>query len=247
MIKSFKNRLKRARDDIIRPKSIFERLKNRLIHYRGQKPLQVLITGQPRAGTSFLAGFISRMGFSLGPREWLKPVDENNPYGYYECLPLLYISRDILAELGGSIHEIPEFYDGWEADFKQETNEINRIVEQGGIELYKGNRLMLLAPLYDKIFPEASWIYIRRREEDVYESEKDFLDSPPSHEEWKSIYEERYKVWKNTAVSAKALEVSYEGFKQDIDSMITKIESHLDISLSSSRKKKCKSFFNPRN
>ena len=83
------------------------------MHYKGPKPLKVVITGPPRSGTSFLAGLVTGMGLSPGPKEWLKDADEHNPYGYFECLPLLYIEDDIFRKLGGSFGHIPEFPENW--------------------------------------------------------------------------------------------------------------------------------------
>ncbi|MFB6273729.1 MAG: hypothetical protein ABEL51_12620, partial [Salinibacter sp.] len=147
--------IKSALRKLYEPNSKYMKVKNRLMHYNGPDPLQIIVTGQPRSGTSFLAGLLSRMGLSAGPIEWLKSADEHNPYGYFECLPLLHLSEEILADLGGGVNDVPRLPEDWTSQLHQEKRRIQEIVTSGGIELYKDNRLMILADLYDEIFPSA--------------------------------------------------------------------------------------------
>lgn len=216
----------------------------KLIHYSGPKPLKVIVTGSPRSGTSFVAGLVHRMGFSLGPKKWLKKGDEHNPYGYFECLPLKKISNKILEELGGDFHHnLPSLESGWTEAFESKKSEITRIIEAGGIELYKGNRLLVLADLYDELFPEAKWIFTQRSIKETYRSR---FGEELSFGEWERITNERLRKWESCRPAKQALYVDYQDFKSDAKKTVSKIQAFLEIELTESQVGSCVDFFLPR-
>lgn len=215
-----------------------------LFQWRKRAPLKIVITGSPRSGTSFLAGLIHQMGFNVGPKKWLKGANEYNPYGYFECVPLMKKSEDILEKLGGDFHDLPNFYIGWTNNLNQEKKEIINIIRQGNIEVYKGNRLMVLADLYDELFPNLKWIFINRDINDTYNSR---FGEHLSFEEWEHITLKRLNVWHNSKPSQKSLNLDYQDFKIDLEGTIERIQNHLEISLTNVKKKQCIDFFKPRN
>lgn len=214
----------------------------RITHCRGPQPLKVIVVGSPRAGTSFVAGLVQRMGFSLGPRAWLKKADAHNPYGYFECLPLLRISDRILTKLGGDFFEcLPRLTPGWTEPLEAEKREIASLVRDGGIEMYKGNRLLVLADLYGELFPEAKWIVVQRSIEATYRSR---FGTYMPFEEWVTITQQRLERWHASRPSAKALTVQYEDFA-DLDQSVRRVQAFLDVDLSLSQWRACLDFYRP--
>ena len=208
-----------------------------------KSPLKVLITGSPRSGTSFLANLVAEMGFSCGPAEWLKQPDEHNPRGYFECNPLRKLTSDILTKLGGNFHDLPAFDDNWTDDLDDEKKKILDIVNQGKIELYKENKLLVLSKLFDEIFPDAKWIFIERSVEDTFRSR---WGSDLSIEEWKEIVANRRDIWNKSKPSQKALYVDYKDFKTDLQNTLKKIANYLGLKLSKSEVDRLSDLFKPR-
>lgn len=218
-------------------------VKNRLLHYKGPDPLKVIITGPPRSGTSFVAGLVVRMGFSPGPKEWLKPPDEHNRYGYYECEPLKAIEKAILTRLGGDFHHLPSLSDGWTRGFQEEERQITRLVRRGGIEVYKGNRLMVLADLCHEIFPDAKWIFCARETEQTYRSR---FGGDITLDEWREITAARLEAWRSSRASDGALVADYDDFKADTQGTVQRIQRFLGVDLSRRQLDECIGFFAPR-
>ena len=154
-------------------KGIFpiERAYIKKANYKEKFPLKVIVTGMPRSGTSFLAGLIVRMGYSAGPVRWLKPADKHNIYGYYECLPVFHEVTKIKNKVNPDLYMNPQpFQSDWLKKSEKEIKRIMRIIEAGGIEIYKDTRLVVLADLFSYLYPEAKWIYIYRDIESTYKS-----------------------------------------------------------------------------
>ena len=108
--------------------------------------LQVLLTGGPRSGTSFLAKLVTEMGFHPGSAKHVKLNRESNQKGYLEHLQLLQISREILGKLDADFHrQLPVLTEYWTNDFQSEKKAIQKIVRKDKIDFYKGNRLLILS------------------------------------------------------------------------------------------------------
>jgi len=182
------------------------------------------------------------MGFSPGPNRWLKKPDEYNLWGYYECLPLLYIENDILRSLGGDCNNIPEFPANWSSLFKKKKAKINSIIRNGGIEIYKGNRQIVLSELFYELFPDAKWIMILRDEKDTFRSE---FGEPFTWEEWKKLRQKRFDIWNRSPVSSKCMVIKYEEFNHNAEKMVENIAQYLGVPLSSQKKSLCINFFKP--
>lgn len=208
--------------------------------------MQVIIVGSPRSGTSFLTGLIVRMGFDPGPLDSLRNADELNPYGYYENKHLMKIDHDLLRKFNGSVMNPPKLPENWIELCGKEKLEINQIVEKEGVEVYKGNMLVVLADLYDDLFPNAKWIFISRNSEEVARS---MLRADKSDEHNSNYYAEVInkwsKSWEGAAVSKHCLNIKYEDFFYNPKKTIKELTFYLDKSLSQEELNICISFFKP--
>lgn len=212
-------------------------------YYRGPRPLKVIVVGSPRAGTSFVTGMVQRMGFHLGPEQWLRPADTHNRHGYFECLPLTRLSLHILQKLGGDFHHLPRFEPGWQTSLEREKEMIASLVESGGIELLKDNHLLVLADLYADLFPQARWIYVLR---DVQETYRSRFGEHMSLDEWRTLSARRLALWHASRPASRALHLDYAEFKQDLASAIERVSTFLEIDLSPAQRRACMAFFQPR-
>ncbi len=223
---------------------MLERLRSRLTS--SPRELKVIVTGPPRSGTSFLCGLVHRMGYRLGPEEWLRQADVNNVHGYFECLPLLRISEEILSKFGGDFHlNIPDLPDNWPALVGREKKLIRSLVNKGRIDLYKGNRLLVLADLYDELYPKARWIFMNRNIEETFES-RGGKGRNLTFEQWQSITDKRLQYWYASKPSRKALELDYNDFREDPVEAMSSIQSFLNIDLDETSLRELMGFFKPR-
>jgi hypothetical protein len=196
--------------------------------------MKVIVTGLPRSGTSFLAGLITRMGFSLGDSANIKEADQYNRYGYFEHLRLMELSNSILRKLGGDYFlNIPDVRPGWTMSMKAEKALIQRYVNEEGIELYKDNRLVLLSDIYKELYPDAKWVYIERAHEETYRSR---FGRPLSMNQWLSMSEARLDGWNRSKVKDEALAVRYLDFVEDFDRTVADLAcflgvTHVDMSM----------------
>ena len=187
--------------------------------------MKVIVTGLPRCGTSFLTGLIAKMGYSLGSRDTIKQGDEHNKYGYFEHMLLMNLSNSILGKLGGDfMMNIPAIQPGWSDVMTEEKSMIRKYVDDEGIELYKDNRLVLLSEIYDEIYPDAKWIYIKR---DIVETFKSRFGQKISMSQWEEITEKRVSGWRCSNVSKQALVVDYADFHDNFESTVSNIMEYL--------------------
>ncbi|MEM8907770.1 MAG: sulfotransferase [Bacteroidota bacterium] len=206
--------------------------------------MRVLITGGPRSGTSFLAGLIRAMGLHPGRERHLKLPDLQSRKGYWEHQRLLDISRQLLVKMKADFHhQLPQLEPGWTQHFSKEKAAIRQIVHQEKIDFYKGNRLLVLADLYDELFPKAKWFCIRRNVEATYQSR---FGKSISRAEWQTITENRYAAWQRTAASRKAVELDYDAFKTEPRTMILKITQHLGLPANEADLQRYQQYFKPR-
>lgn len=208
-----------------------------------KKKIEVLITGGPRSGTSFLSGLIEQMGYRLGNPENMVPPDINNKYGYFEHNKLINISNRMLTKLQCDFHyNLPKEPINLSL-LKKEMRQIQKVVTQEEIQSYKGNRLLILSPVYEHLFPEAKWIYIERNIEETYKSRfGDYL----SFEDWQLITQNRIDLWKKSNAGKTALNLDYAEFKQDFKATIVKISNFLGKELSEDQMENCLKFYRPK-
>lgn len=206
-------------------------------------PLKIIVVGLPRSGTSFVAGLIERMGYSLGPSYWLKGRDEHNKHGYFECIPLNSLTDKILKDLGGDFHNLPEIRDGWLKGFKEEQKKIKRIVQSGKIELYKDNKLSAISDLYLDLYPNAKWVFVSRKTGDTYKSR---FGKHIGFEEWKRLTGKRLRTWEGSKAAKGSYCVDYDDFKKDVEGSVRALAVFLGIDLSFDALKKCTEFYRPK-
>lgn len=189
--------------------------------------LKIIVTGLPRSGTSFLTSLVHHMGFSVGNGQKLKPADKYNKTGYFEYLPLMKISDQIFNRLGNDFFtQLPELDNGWTRPFESEKQSILQCVQEDHIELYKDNKLVILADLYDELFPNAKWIFIERCIEETYRSR---FGQPLSIKQWEKITENRLTCWNKTKPSKKALYVKYSNFSNNFEHQVDEIAKFTGI------------------
>ena len=206
-------------------------------------PMRVLVTGGPRSGTSFLSGLIGLMGFSHGKPDQIKEADEHNQFGYFEHEELTSISKTILKKLDADFHhKLPHLETGWMTSFENEKNLIRKIVRRDQVELYKGNRLLVLGDLYGSLFPDAKWVYISRPIEETYKSR---FGQPMTYDAWEEVTRLRIAAWERTQVSKQALHLEYNTFKEAPEANLNLVEQHLGVQCSEEQRQKCLDFFRP--
>ena len=206
--------------------------------------LKVIICGLPRSGTSFLTGLVERMGFNVGPKRWLKDNDKNNKLGYFECLPLNLLSEKIMDKYSADFISnltLPKYW--LESAALSYGQKIKNIINSGRIDLYKDNRLLVIADLYVHLYPNAKWIFIQRSKSSTYKSR---FGDIMSEEQWRVVTEKRLAAWRHTAASSKALHLNYEDFSKMLPKQIEIISGFLNAKLSNYQIADCKAFFQPK-
>ncbi len=134
----------------------------------------IFILGIPRSGTSMIAGLLNICGAWVGTTV---PGGPENPRGYFENWIIRdQINKQFLLKIGCDplgVSKLPDI----ELLPKVEnlSDIVKKAIKSDGYEenkqwLYKGAKLTLLWPIYKSAFPEARWVIVRRREEDIINS-----------------------------------------------------------------------------
>ena len=109
--------------------------------------------------------------------------------------------------------------------------------------MYKGNRMLVLVPLFDRLYPNAKWVFIER---DIRETYRSRFGEDLSFEDWQALHERRMDYWRAAAPSDRALYIDYHDFKTDADVTIRRIAEHIGVQLDDRRLRTCREFFRPR-
>ena len=149
----------------------------------------VLVTGTPRSGTSMVGGVINICGAFGG---LLSGPNLNNQRGMFENHRVRNeLMKPYLKELGvdpkgqyplPDIETLPIPND-WR------TRVENIFLEQGykgGPWFYKGAKMALTWPMWNYAFPNAKWIIVRRRDENIVDScmKTGFMNAFNKREDW---------------------------------------------------------------
>jgi hypothetical protein len=133
----------------------------------------ILITGAARSGTSMVAGIIDMCGafsgITSGPNRYnQKGMFENAAVRNKVVKP--YLESIGMCRKGQypipNPHKCPDI-----PDLQDRVERI--MVEQGyagGPWMYKGAKMTLIWPTWNKAFPDAKWVIVRRRSEDIVSS-----------------------------------------------------------------------------
>jgi len=113
------------------------------------------------------------LGVYLGPDEHLMKPQEDNPSGFWEHQLITDLNDAILARLGGSWHEPPTFFLGWEsapelADLRRKAGGVIRedfaAAECWG---WKDPRTSLTLPFWQRLSPRMRYVLCLRNPVDV--------------------------------------------------------------------------------
>lgn len=210
---------------------------------------EILITGFPNSGTSFLCHLVVLLGKSPGNYKDLKGPDWHNRWGYFENLKMREVVWKFLPEKEFKIYEkgfLPDRpYTFKERELKVYRNKIIMLANYENIQVYKDNAL----PLFYKIFPSFTKILIIRRD-----PLKCYLSSvkgghsrlPLSFKEFSKIYKKYYNLVKIMMDQRESLEVNYEHFQEDFGGAVFKIGKFIRVNIDEIVLKKCKKAFRPR-
>ncbi len=134
----------------------------------------ILVLGPPRSGTSLVAGCLACCGAWLGHTFGAAPA---NPKGFFESVQLREgVNKAILTALGCDplgVADLPPL-DGLPVQPEMREAILAAIRGEGyagaGPWLFKDAKLTLLWPVWRAMFPDARWVIVRRREDDVVRS-----------------------------------------------------------------------------
>jgi len=173
--------------------------------------LKIIVTGQPRTGTSFLTSLVAKMsGYSLGPKGGLKKQDRHNPNGYFESVDIMQIEDALLQKLGGSYQKIPDKKSNWHKECDGIKAILRGTINRDKIEIIKSPRGIMIGDIYYDMYPKAVWFYTKREPEVTYKSR---WGKRISLKKWKKICAEREIVWRKSKVSRRVWNVNYENFE----------------------------------
>ncbi len=133
----------------------------------------ILVTGCARSGTSLTAGILAHCGAFGGHVTGPMP---HNPKGQFENGYIRdQVTKPYLASMGVDKlgqKPLPDVENLAAFDSLQEVVEstMRRDGYSGGPWYYKGAKICLVWPVWVKAFPEAEWIIVRRRPQEIAES-----------------------------------------------------------------------------
>lgn len=133
----------------------------------------ILVTGCARSGTSLVAGVLHLGGAWVGNYVGAHPL---NPKGFFENRFIReQIVKPYLRDLGvdplcqrdlpdaESLTPVP----GWRDRVVEAIRSQNY---EDGPWLYKGAKMCLMWPVWHAAFPDAQWVIVRRKTDDIIES-----------------------------------------------------------------------------
>lgn len=214
------------------------------------KPLpEILITGFPNSGTSFLCNLIIALGKFPGDPRNLKKGDKHNRWGYFEHLGIREISHQALPQGYFRPYEqefLPPRPNSFPSEkLKEYSQKITEIAKRENIQVYKDNAL----PLVFRIFPrEAKYIVIKRDPKECFQSPQKGGHSKIScsFEEFLGCYQKYYDLVTQMAKEVACLEVCYEDFFDNFDAAAYKIAQFIKVKVDDKKLRDCKKIFRPR-
>jgi len=135
----------------------------------------IFVLGLPRSGTSMIAGALGLCGAWTGST--VPGGVPANPKGFFEHIVIReQITKKILTHLGCDplgVRKLPPV--DLQLEVPKLADAIREVIEADGYKhdmpwLYKDAKLTLLWPLYQKAFPTANWVIVKRDEEGFIDS-----------------------------------------------------------------------------
>lgn len=172
---------------------------------------EVIVTGFPHSGTSFITEVVHTMGLAVGSSKNLKGSNAMNRRGHFEHLPIRNIAW---KHLSGKLNPCnAELYDAVHTDPDPEAiQKIKEIAEQDNVQVYKDT----FYPVLHKLFPDV------RRVVAIDRTLKDIFDSPgkskmaPHAKNIEALLEGHFYWWQimdQIALHIPTLYLRYETFK----------------------------------
>lgn len=177
----------------------------------------ILIISPPRSGSSLVGFMLNQVGvwggeMKIGDSEY--PV-KYNPYGYFENIAINKILIDYLRtndtmNMGKRFQPLNLDADYEEFDKKVIASLSGKNEKQPWF--YKNVKSVFCWRLWDKYFPEATWVIVKRNRDDILKSIKrtSFMDAYNTDEEWR-LYLDKLDSIVNT------IQVKCRFFVIDID------------------------------
>lgn len=170
----------------------------------------VLVTGIPRSGTSLVAGSLHACGAWIGQTQ---QGNKSNPEGYFENVAIReQVLKPLLVQAGADplgVRKLP-LLSGLPIQPLLGGQVLQLLLNQGydgdAPWLCKEPKLTLLWPAWRLAFPQARWVIVRRRPEDIIESclRTDFMNQhsrdPEFWKDWVQAYERRLDILKASGV-----------------------------------------------
>lgn len=172
----------------------------------------ILVTGAARSGTSMVAGIIHICGAFGGK---LAGPNPNNQKGMYENREIVSkITKPYLKELGCDPmgqYPLPDTRGLWIR--RGIRKDVLRIMDLHGWDgespwFYKGAKMCLLWPAFHAAFPNAKWVIVRRRDEDIVSSclKTGFMrafDTAEGWQWWVDQHKQRFKEMHESGLQVK--------------------------------------------
>ena len=136
-------------------------------------PSPILITGAARSGTSLIAGAINSCGAYGGK---MSGPNKNNAKGMFENVKIRNdVLKPYLREMGfDPMGQYPLPIINKLSIPVNWKDRVESIIKQDGYIkgswMYKGAKMCLTWPIWSHAFPDAKWVIVRRKSEDIADS-----------------------------------------------------------------------------
>lgn len=211
----------------------------------------IFILGLPRSGTSMIAGILGICGAWTGST--VPAGSPANPKGFFEHTDIReHVTKQILTRLGCDplgVRRLPPV--NLEVEVPNLADVTREIIERDGYKhdapwLYKDAKLTLIWPLYKKVFPNATWIIVRRDEEGFINSclHTYFMRQHSQDRNFWKKFAQEYQIRINALKDSGAtvIEISSPEVVAGTDENIKKLVSQLGLVY---REKEVKEFITP--
>lgn len=136
----------------------------------------LIIAGMPRSGTSATARLLALSGLDVGGE--LNPPRDDNPLGYYEDVSFYELDREMIAAaLPHAEHRRPNWMYASEVVFAHleafRDRACTLLAERGSRGRawgFKDPRATMLLPFWDKVAPDARYLFVYRAPWEVVDS-----------------------------------------------------------------------------
>ena len=196
-------------------------------------PVEVLVLGMHRSGTSMLSGVLDRLGVNMGEDKPGRQV--SNPMGHYEDGDFLSLNESILAKAGGSWDNPPSI-ENIQSQTASLTEEVQRIIlskehaNQNQIWGWKDPRTSLTIQLFLPYLKNPYIIWCQRDPAAIAGSllKRNDLTYQES-EKLTEYYQQQIRNFLKGHPEIPVLRVSYQDIIDEPDTWILKIVYFLDL------------------